>query len=375
MEILALNRVAKPVLTVVGSKGKATTAMYAAATLAAHGIKVGLLTSPPIRENRERIRVDGVAIDGTAYRDLSRRLCTLLDRLPSDHDGYLSPSGLFTLMGVRHMLDEHCDAMVLEAGLGGRSDEVSLFSPQVVAIAPIFGEHLDVIGPSVRDVALDKSGVITPSTKCVFSVSQSANVEEVVVARALLTGSELEWVGTNDPMRGAVTNARGLSIANAQLGTRAAMCLAKLLELKRPSAGELRRVLATVATPGRLSVHVDSVGRSWIVDAAIDEIGARAALRYAEEHFGTPTTVFVSIPDMKDIDGVRKAVSSYPYVPVALAEEHLSFAGNAWDRVLVGVQDLERHVHGDRIVALGTWSFISHILEKLGAETDVAFRV
>jgi dihydrofolate synthase/folylpolyglutamate synthase len=377
MDLLGLQRLSLPVLTVVGSKGKATTAIYAAATLAAQGLKVGLQTSPPILENRERVRVNGVAIDDSTYASLAHRLESLLDRLPSGGDGYLSPTGLFTLMGVRHMLDQRCDVLVLEAGLGGRSDEVSLFSAAVVAITRIFGEHADIIGPTVEDVAEDKVGVVDPSTSAVFSIPQLGSVREIVAARVRSTQSDLVWVNEsaadNDTARNSETpNARGLSIQNARLGISAALRLSKILGLE-PNDEGLKRVLPTVWTPGRLSTHIDQLGRLWVVDACIDERGAATALRYCETQYGPPTTIFVSIPDSKDVAGVRRALSNYPFVPVGLTEEHLSFSGDVWDTTLVDSQNLEMHIRGDRILAMGTWSFISVVLDHLHVEADVAF--
>ncbi|MDB5070454.1 MAG: fgs1 [Candidatus Eremiobacteraeota bacterium] len=381
MRLLGIEDVRVPILTVVGSKGKATTAVYAAATLAAHGLKAGLLTSPPIIENRERFRVGGVAIGAADYELLSRRLDGLLAQLPATEDGgYLSPTGLFTMMGVRYMVDAGCDVLVLEAGLGGRSDEVSLFGAQAVAITRIFGEHADIIGPTIADIAADKAGVVGESTKAVISIHQSAEVAGIIAGRVSEMGSRLEYLdppGGRDEVEGgsAIVSAKGVSYHNARLGVRAASELAQLLAMNAIAPERLRSVLATVSTPGRLSVHLDASGRTWIVDAAIDGVGAAAALRYCELNYGAPTTILVSIPDSKDVAGVRSALSGYGCVPVKLAEEHLSFGVELWETPLVDVEDVEQHIRGDRVLALGTWSFVSIILHRLHVRNDVAFRV
>src|SRR5258705_13415050 len=78
-ERLGIAHLDVPVLTVVGSKGKATASIYASATLAAHGFRVGTLTSPPIITNRERIRINGTAIDLAAYEHISACLTEHLD--------------------------------------------------------------------------------------------------------------------------------------------------------------------------------------------------------------------------------------------------------------------------------------------------------
>lgn len=131
-----------PVLTVVGSKGKGTAASYASAYLAAAGHRVVTVTSPSLRHTTERIRVDGAAVDEATLARLGDRLAAAIRELPPPRDCYLSPSGLFTLAGLLLARELPAGYLVLEAGRGGRSDEVSLVEPAVVAITAIFDEHL-----------------------------------------------------------------------------------------------------------------------------------------------------------------------------------------------------------------------------------------
>ncbi|MGH3242780.1 MAG: hypothetical protein ACRDNL_20555, partial [Spirillospora sp.] len=170
-----------PVLTVVGSKGKGTAATYASAFLAAAGLRVCTVTSPGLRGIRERIRVDGCAVTEEDLASLGRVLGKAIATLPPPSAGYLSPSGLFIIAGVVHARRVGADAIVLEAGMGGRSDEVSLFPPSVVAITPIFGEHVGVLGDTPAEIAQEKLGVAAASTT-VLSAPQSAEVAGVLGA-------------------------------------------------------------------------------------------------------------------------------------------------------------------------------------------------
>src|SRR5690349_11052584 len=156
-----------PSVVVVGSKGKATAATYASATLADAGMRVGTITSPPIITNRERIRVDGAAIDEAAYDALARRVAAAKESLtsPTARGGYLSPAGMYLVAGIAHMIAESVDVLVAEAGMGGGSDEVSLLTPDVVAVTPIFGEHIPILGRNVEEIALEKLRVLRPGVK------------------------------------------------------------------------------------------------------------------------------------------------------------------------------------------------------------------
>src|SRR3954465_9672055 len=64
-EALGLTR---PRLTVVvvGSNGKTSTATYLADLFSASGLRTGLFTSPHIAFWTERVRIDGVPVDGEA---------------------------------------------------------------------------------------------------------------------------------------------------------------------------------------------------------------------------------------------------------------------------------------------------------------------
>ena len=166
-----LMRTPVPLVVAVGSKGKGTTAAYSSAALAAAGLRVGTVTSPGFRSHRERIRVDGQSITPTELAMLAMAIEETRERHGSDlpNDGYLSPTGLFTMAGVLHFIDSACDAWVFEAGMGGRSDEVSLLSPDVVTVTPIFEEHVGILGRDVREIAVDKLGVVTERTSHVVT--------------------------------------------------------------------------------------------------------------------------------------------------------------------------------------------------------------
>ncbi|HEV7722576.1 MAG TPA: hypothetical protein VGO60_14890, partial [Iamia sp.] len=115
---------------VVGSKGKGTAVAALARALDAAGLVVGTVTSPPFRSNRERLRLGGTSMPPPAYAALAAEVAAGVDRLPAPTAGYLSPSGAYLVAGD-HTLGRTADVVALEEGLGGRSDEISLFSAEV----------------------------------------------------------------------------------------------------------------------------------------------------------------------------------------------------------------------------------------------------
>ncbi|MBD2900054.1 hypothetical protein amrb99_90510 [Actinomadura sp. RB99] len=352
-----------PVLTVVGSKGKGTAATYASAFLAASGLRVCTVTSPGLRTNRDRIRVGGRAIPEAELARLGGLLGAAMAELGPPQDGYLSPSGLFTLAGVLHARRAGADALVLEAGMGGRSDEVSLFPPDVVAITPVFLEHAGVLGDTPAEIAAEKRGVAGPGTPIV-SAPQSPDVAEVL--------GPVEYAGDGGVPAGLLP--AGLGRTAAAVGVAAARRLAG----GDPPAETLRRVLSTVVLPGRMSWHtVPGTATTLLIDSAVDGTGVAAALAAARDRWGEVDHAVVCLPDHKDLDGAVRALGDLPVTYVRLPQPHLRFTRPlppSWDVVESGAVTPEALATlGHRVAVLGTVYFTGLVLDRIGAGTERLF--
>ena len=357
---LGLDVAAVPApLVVVGSKGKGTTATYASARLAASGVRVGTVTSPGYRTNRERIRVNGEAIPASDYEALSHRVAAALLAVAAPEGGYLSPTGLFTLAGVWWLMAAGCEALVLEAGIGGGSDEVSLFTPATVAITRIFDEHLGILGDSVTEIAREKAAVVRPGTRSVLTIPQCAEVAAALPPATIV-----------DSVPDGLALPAGLSGLNAALGVQAAEAHGAT---GGDIGGDIARVLATVTLPGRLSVHRRG-DQSFLVDSAIDPVGVRAALDWRGAGL---SSVVVAFPDGKRPAACLAELAGCRVVPVCTENRRLTFADPVWDpfRPLPVFADLDLPKLGPRVLALGTISFVGEVLDRLDVPTERTFQV
>ncbi|HEY3681676.1 MAG TPA: hypothetical protein VGL93_01470 [Streptosporangiaceae bacterium] len=372
-----------PVLGVVGSKGKGTTATYASATLAAAGLCVVTVTGPSFRSNRERIRVDGAAVTADTLAGLAARLASAIAGLPPRGAAYLAPSGLFTIAGIAHAHDIGADALVIEAGMGGASDELGLFAPTVAAIASVFGEHLGKLGDTVPDIAREKAGVAAAGTRAVLSLPQTpevaAAIAETVAAR---TGGRIS-VTTVPPddapqaVRAGVLPA-GLSRQNGVLGRAAGLRTLDVIGAPPPAPDVLDAALAGVRLPARLSWHRVPGSRSEIlVDSAIERRGVATALAAARERWGGVDHVLVCLPDHKDVDGAIAELAGTPVTYVRLPDAHLRFRHPLPDHWrVVDAADLTPAAIaalGTRLVALGTVYFTGRVLDVIDADTERLF--
>jgi len=356
-----------PVLTVVGSKGKGTAATYASAWLAAAGCRVVTVTSPGLRSDTERIRLGGAAVSASELAELGARIRTASESLPPERDGYLSPSGLFTVAGLLHARDVGAGVIVLEAGMGGASDEVSLFPPSVVAITEVFAEHLGVLGDSPEEIAADKAGVVAPATYAVVSLPQTPGVAAAIATTVATAVTAVTEVVTGLP---GVPLPAGLNRPNAALGCVAAQ---RLLDRTGRSPGDrLDAILSSVRLPGRTSWHAIP-GGELLVDSAISRAGAAAALAAAYERWDRVDHVLVCLPDHKDVAGISAELGGLPVTSVRMPDrESLRFTRtgdvDAADLTLAWIAAL-----GRRVLVLGTGYFTGRILDLIDAPTDRLF--
>ena len=402
----------RPVLAVVGSKGKGTAATYASAVLAAAGLRTATVTSPAYRTNRERIRVDGRAVDDRDLRHLAGTLQDAVKALPPPARGHLSPSGLFMLAGALHARERGLDVLVLEAGMGGRSDEVSLFPPAVVAITPVFREHAGVLGDTVAQIAREKAGAVAPGTRAVVSAPQRGEAAAALAgaireitggAVRLETLSSPDRAAADEPPDGRPSGAlppvaprpgdprsgdlpsgdllpAGLAAASARTGHLAALRLMEVLGRPAPDAARLRAVLETVVLPGRLSWHtVPGTRTELLADSAIDRTGIAVALAEARARWGAVDHAVVCLPDHKDLDGAVAELHGLPVTYARLPHDHLRFTRPLPERWRVAdAGDLTAGrlaALGRRVVVLGTVYFVGRVLDTVGADTERLFRV
>ncbi len=142
------------VLHVVGTNGKGSTATILAELLQAHGLRVGLYTSPHFVSVRERILVDGRMLPEDDWASLGAEALELSQGLG------LTYFELLTAVAVLAFRRAGVDVAVLEAGLGGRYDASNVLEPSLTVFTPIAMDHMNVLGGTLAEIAADKAGAM-----------------------------------------------------------------------------------------------------------------------------------------------------------------------------------------------------------------------
>jgi dihydrofolate synthase/folylpolyglutamate synthase len=151
-----------------GTNGKGSTSAFIASILEAAGYKVGLYTSPHLERFNERIKVNSTEISNSD----TARLLTNSRQIFEEMIGYSNPMPLRffdILTGVcfKHFEEKEVDIAVIEVGLGGRLDATNLIKPLLSVITNIGYEHVNILGPTLEDIAFEKAGIIKEKTPIV----------------------------------------------------------------------------------------------------------------------------------------------------------------------------------------------------------------
>ena len=160
---------------IAGTNGKGSTAAMLASVLQSAGYRTGLYTSPHLLRFHERMRVDGEEIDDNSLISLTntvRNAAESMSELPTGFE-------IMTAIAFLYFVQEQCDIVSLEVGLGGRMDSTNVIpAPEVCVVANIGLEHTAILGDTVEKIAAEKCGIIKHGAHAVL-FGQSEGVENV----------------------------------------------------------------------------------------------------------------------------------------------------------------------------------------------------
>lgn len=156
------------VVHVTGTNGKGSTVAMIASLLAARGLRVGVYTSPNLHAVHERLVVDGAPITDEALAEV----LGTLRLLETGVGGRVTRFELLTAAAFAWFADVAVDVAVVEVGLGGRWDATNVVEPDVSVITTISYDHVEVLGPTLADIAAEKAGIVKPGVPLVLGATQ-----------------------------------------------------------------------------------------------------------------------------------------------------------------------------------------------------------
>ncbi|GAA3628496.1 folylpolyglutamate synthase/dihydrofolate synthase family protein [Lactobacillus hamsteri] len=146
---------------VTGTNGKGSTTYYLSNLLKKAGQKTGLFVSPYINKFNERIQLNGNNIPDNDLVTVANEVENAIIKLRlSDPNFSLVTFEYETVMAFLYFAKQKCDYAVIEVGIGGEHDKTNVITPEVSVITTIGLDHEKIIGPTIQDIAKEKSGII-----------------------------------------------------------------------------------------------------------------------------------------------------------------------------------------------------------------------
>lgn len=180
---------------VTGTNGKGSTSYYLSNLLQKAGQKTGLFVSPYIYEFNERIQLNGKNISNNDLIRTANEIETAIEILKKDDPNFSLVTFEYEVaLAFQFFAQEHCNYAVIEVGIGGEHDKTNVIVPEVSVITTIGLDHEKIIGPTLKDIAKEKSGVIK-SNKPVVLGNVPQDVLEILLNKAQSENSKSFLLG------------------------------------------------------------------------------------------------------------------------------------------------------------------------------------
>ena len=169
-----------------GTNGKGSTSHMLAAILQVAGYKTGLYTSPHLRDFRERIRINGEMISESEVIHFVETQKEAIEEI--------EPSFFETTVALAfdHFVKHQVEIAVIEVGLGGRLDSTNIIQPELSVITNIGLDHVNILGDTLQQIAVEKAGIIKPSVPVVIGERQEETAD-VFLKAALEAGCRITF--------------------------------------------------------------------------------------------------------------------------------------------------------------------------------------
>lgn len=153
---------------IAGTNGKGSVSHILASVLQEQGYKVGLYTSPHLKDFRERIKINGELCSEEFVVDFTEKIQPKIEEIqPSFFE-------ITVAMAFDYFAQQQVDVAIIETGLGGRLDSTNIITPILSIITNISFDHQNLLGNTLQEIASEKAGIIKRNIPVVIGKKDNA---------------------------------------------------------------------------------------------------------------------------------------------------------------------------------------------------------
>ncbi|KRM36668.1 folC1 protein [Agrilactobacillus composti DSM 18527 = JCM 14202] len=191
---------------VTGTNGKGSVTQMLTQLILSQGFKTGTFISPFITRFNERIQINNQPISDADLLYWTKAVVAASDRLQAQDPNFsLLEFELVTTIMFCYFNAQQVDVAVIEVGIGGAHDKTNVFTPLLSVVTTVGLDHVQLIGPTLADIAIEKSGIIKAKRPVVVGVVKP-EVLAILTAKAQQTDSPLLRYGRDFTVANVTTN-------------------------------------------------------------------------------------------------------------------------------------------------------------------------
>jgi dihydrofolate synthase/folylpolyglutamate synthase len=179
---------------VTGTSGKGSTATMIAEILRQAGLRVGLYSKPHVQLPLERVVVDGRQARPAAFVELVEEFQAASRRMAARDEYAPTYTQAMVALALLAFARANVEVAVVEVGVGGRLDDTNVVHPLAAVITSVGYDHMNFLGPTLEDIAREKSGIIKEGAPAISGVTEPGPAA-VIAEAARAAGSSLALLG------------------------------------------------------------------------------------------------------------------------------------------------------------------------------------
>lgn len=307
---------------VAGTNGKGSTSSMIASILQEAGYKVGLYTSPHLKDFRERIRINGEMISEDFVVDFVAQNKSFFEA------NQLSFFEMTVGLAFDYFAKEQVDVAVIEVGMGGRLDSTNVITPLVSVITNIGFDHTQFLGDTLPKIAAEKAGIIKSNIPVVIG-EYSEETKPIFIAKAKLENAPIYFAQDNLEVAYECALLGDYQVHNKKTVLQAIKLLQSQFKIEENHIKlGLKNVIQNTGLLGRWQILKQKP--FTVCDTAHNSHGLKIVLNQIQKHQFETLHIVLGVVNDKDLDSILplfpKSAKYYfckPNVPRGLEAEIL----------------------------------------------------